>query len=146
MKVITHSSEETSALGAKFFHTLKERDVIILEGALGGGKTTFVRGVLKGLGLRSRVLSPSFTLLRQYKKKMAHICHVDLYRINVEDINSLGLEDYLYGPSTITFIEWGEKIQNYLPQYIKIKFFFLSAQRRAIVFSMKGYPGRQLDI
>ncbi|MEI8348594.1 MAG: tRNA (adenosine(37)-N6)-threonylcarbamoyltransferase complex ATPase subunit type 1 TsaE [Candidatus Omnitrophota bacterium] len=145
-RMTTYSAKDTAVLGAKFARMLKERDVVILEGVLGGGKTTFIRGILAGLGCRSRVLSPSFTLLRHYKKNKIHICHADLYRIKAKDIIGLGLEDYLYSPSTITFIEWGEKIERYLPRCIKIRFSFLSEARRAIVFSIKGYPRRRLTI
>jgi tRNA threonylcarbamoyladenosine biosynthesis protein TsaE len=128
------------ALGESFANILKEKDVVLLEGDLGGGKTTFIKGVCKGFRCRQRVLSPSFTLLRRYKIKSGYIYHVDLYRLdNHVDMFGLGLEDYLYAKGSITLIEWGEKIEETLPQYIKMKFSFLGENERKIVLSLKGY-------
>jgi tRNA threonylcarbamoyladenosine biosynthesis protein TsaE len=136
---ITNSSKETIDLGKKFSSFLKEKDVVILEGMLGAGKTTFLKGVLKGLGKRNIVVSSSFVLLRQYKTKRFFVYHIDLYRLDKKEIFSWGIEDYLYVSGGITFIEWGRKIQNFLPSYIKIEFFFLGETKRKIVFSFKNH-------
>ncbi|MBU0694560.1 MAG: tRNA (adenosine(37)-N6)-threonylcarbamoyltransferase complex ATPase subunit type 1 TsaE [Candidatus Omnitrophica bacterium] len=136
----THFSQETVSLGRKFSHILEEKDVVILEGALGGGKTTFIKGILEGLRYNGEVLSPSFTLVREYETKSFQIYHVDLYRVDKKiDIVNLGIEDYLYAPRTIILIEWGEKIKTILHQYIKVEFFFLTEFSRRIIFSSKGY-------
>jgi tRNA threonylcarbamoyladenosine biosynthesis protein TsaE len=136
---ITNSFKETIELGKKFSSFLKEKDVVILEGMLGAGKTTFLKGVLKGLGKRNIVVSPSFVLLREYKTKKFFIYHIDLYRLDKKEIFSWGIEDYLYTEGGITFIEWGKKVQEFLPSYIKIEFFFLAENKRKIAFSFKNH-------
>jgi tRNA threonylcarbamoyladenosine biosynthesis protein TsaE len=141
----TNSSEETIKLGERFSKILKEKDIVLLEGVLGGGKTTFVKGVLGKLGLKRKILSPSFTILRQYLTRNYYIYHIDLYRLDKRDIFNLGLEDYLYAPKSITFIEWGEKIEKSLPSYIKVRFSFLGEYARQIFFSSKGQE-RNIDM
>ncbi|MCP4652795.1 MAG: tRNA (adenosine(37)-N6)-threonylcarbamoyltransferase complex ATPase subunit type 1 TsaE [Candidatus Omnitrophica bacterium] len=137
MIVKTQSADDTFSLGAKFSSLIKEGDVIIFEGALGGGKTTFIKGILHGLGYKKKVLSPSFTLSRHYKMKGLCVYHVDLYRLDQESIFNWGISDYLYSKGGITLIEWGEKIEKSLPSYIKIHFSYLGADKRKIIFSLK---------
>jgi tRNA threonylcarbamoyladenosine biosynthesis protein TsaE len=146
LKIITNSAQETILLGRKFSKILKEKDVVILMGNLGGGKTTFIKGILRGFGAKTKVLSPSFTLIREYKRKKKFICHADLYRLRKSDIFALGLEDYFYTTRSVVLIEWGEKIENYLPRYIKVKFSFLGEKSRKIIFSLKGYDENKLAI
>ncbi len=118
----TSSAKETISLGEIFSGNLSKKDVVVLEGALGGGKTTFVKGILRGLGIKAKVLSPTFTLIRQYGNRSTNVYHVDLYRVNEKEIFDFGIEDFLYTKKGITLIEWGEKIQSCLPVYKKIKF------------------------
>ena len=110
----TKSAQETAALGKKLFNSLEGSDVVVLEGALGGGKTTFIKGLMAAAGFKGRVLSPTFTLLRQYKAKKFLFCHVDLYRLDSGHLEGWGLEDLLYASKVITMIEWGEKIEKTL--------------------------------
>ena len=146
MKIITNSAKETIDFGKKFAHFLREKDVVVLTGALGGGKTTFIKGVLEGLGFKRRVLSPSFTLIRHYRVRSRDVFHIDLYRLdNHPQIFGLGIEEHLYAPGSITLIEWGEKIEELLPSYIKIAFFYQKENSRKIVFSLKGYQNRKFD-
>ena len=139
-KIYTYSAKETIDLGRKFSRNLKEKDVVVFEGILGGGKTTFIKGVLRGLGIKAKVLSPTFTLIREYPNKKLHIYHMDLYRIKEKSIFELGVEDLLYAKSSIALIEWGEKIEDCLPSYIKVEFSMLGENKRRIKFSLKGYP------
>ncbi len=135
----TFSEQETIKLGTELSKVFKERDVVVLTGQLGGGKTTFIKGVLEGLGYKGRVLSPSFTLMREYTGKKLTVCHVDLYRLNTKnDMFSIGIEDYFEAPKTITMIEWGERIEDMLPRYIKIAFFYEGQNKRKITISAKG--------
>ena len=139
-KINTASPEETTALGRKFSSLLEEKDLILLEGDLGGGKTTFVKGVVRGLNLRSRVLSPSFTLARHYPGKKLSVHHIDLYRLDdYPDFIGIGIEEYLYSQQAVTFIEWGEKIEPSLDRYIKAAFFYTGAASRQVTFSLRGY-------
>lgn len=139
VKLKTNSAQETINLGVKFAGSLREKDVVLMEGDLGGGKTTFIKGVLKGLGSKEKILSPSFTLIREYKTKMGIVYHMDLYRLDkVGDIFEMGIEDCLYVSGGISLIEWGERIEDFLPEYSKINFTFIDNNRRGIEFSCKG--------
>lgn len=128
----TDKAQKTFALGRKFFKSLKGGEVVLLEGALGSGKTTFVKGVLAAAGHKGRVLSPTFTLARQYQTKKFLFCHVDLYRLAQDQLFGWGLEDFLYADKVITLIEWGEKIESGLDRYTKIIFTHAGADRRKI--------------
>jgi len=144
-KLKSTSANQTVNFGKLFSKVLKGSDVIVLEGALGGGKTTFTRGILAGLGYKKRVLSPSFTLIRQYDLKNLSIYHLDLYRLEFRDIFDLGIDDFLYSEGTVTLIEWGNKIRNELDKYIKVEFVFSGENIRNIKFSVKGYPEKVLE-
>jgi len=145
MHIDSYSWRETTHLGRKFSDSLGEGDVVILEGALGGGKTTFVKGVLKGLGYRRRVLSPTFTLLRQYRTKEVCIYHLDLYRLKREELFDLGLEDLLYSEGSVSLIEWGDKIKEDLDRYIKLEFLYRGEDRRRLIFSARGYSKEKIN-
>lgn len=144
LKLKSTSANQTIDFGKLFSKVLKGRDVIVLEGALGGGKTTFTKGILAGLGYKKRVLSPSFTLLRQYDLKKVSVYHLDLYRLEFSDIFDLGIDDFLYFDRIVTLIEWGNKIRNELDKYIKVEFVFSGENIRNIKFSAKGYPKKVL--
>ena len=145
-KIKSNSATDTVAYGRIFARVLREKDVVILEGALGGGKTTFTKGILAGLGYKKRVLSPSFTLLRQYDLKKISVYHLDLYRLEFSDIFDLGIDDFLYFERIITLIEWGSKIKERLDKYIKIEFVFSGENIRNIKFSTKGHPKKVLEL
>ena len=139
LKFKSNSDKETVSFGKRFAKVLGEKDLVVLEGALGGGKTTFIKGVLLGLDYGRRVLSPSFTLVRQYKTKKFLVHHMDLYRLQADDIFDLGSQEMFYSAGSITLIEWGAKIEPDLDKYIKIRFSFKSLTKREFTFSVKGY-------
>ncbi|MFH1519649.1 MAG: tRNA (adenosine(37)-N6)-threonylcarbamoyltransferase complex ATPase subunit type 1 TsaE [Candidatus Omnitrophota bacterium] len=145
LKLKSNSASETVKFGKIFSQVLEGKDVVVLAGALGGGKTTFARGLLAGLGYKGRVLSPSFTLLRQYELKNIAVYHLDLYRLKFSDIFDLGIDDFLYSDKIITLIEWGSKIEDELDKYIRLEFRFSGQNVRDIRFSIKGYPQQKLD-
>lgn len=90
--------------------------VIELKGPLGAGKTTFVRGVLRGLGYKGTVKSPTFTLVEEYRLRAFTVYHVDLYRLSSpEEVAFIGLSDYFHKKSVV-FIEWPEKGTGFLPK------------------------------
>lgn len=102
---VSHSPEETEALGAELAARLKAGQVVLVEGELGAGKTTFVRGACRALGVSTAVRSPTFTIGRRYPAATP-VAHIDLYR--VEDLSAEEpdlLSDYL-GQDTIAFVEW----------------------------------------
>jgi tRNA threonylcarbamoyladenosine biosynthesis protein TsaE len=101
------SSAETEAIGAEVAETLAPGDVVLIEGELGAGKTTFVRGACRALGVQTPVTSPTFTIGQRYRGRVP-VAHLDLFRIaemSQEDPDLL--VDYL-GPDTIAFVEWPE--------------------------------------
>jgi tRNA threonylcarbamoyladenosine biosynthesis protein TsaE len=135
LTITTNSAKETTALGKRFAASLKKKDIVLFEGALGGGKTTFIQGVLKGFGYTKHVLSPTFTLAREYKTKKIKVNHLDLYRLTSRDIEGTMLEDYFYPRDSVSLIEWGERAEKFLDKFIKIEFKFLDLNTRQIIFS-----------
>lgn len=101
----TGSPEETAAVGGEVAQSLKPGDVVLIEGELGAGKTTFVRGACRALGISTAVTSPTFTIGQRYPASTP-VAHVDLYRItDLEHEDPDLLADYLR-PDTISFVEW----------------------------------------
>jgi tRNA threonylcarbamoyladenosine biosynthesis protein TsaE len=112
--LVTASPEETRALGEAVAVVLGSGDVVSLTGDLGAGKTTFVQGAASGLGVEEPVLSPTFTLVRQYAAPIP-VLHVDVYRLDrLQDVLDLGFEEMVDGGSVV-FIEWGDAIDPLLP-------------------------------
>lgn len=108
--VITNSTEETIELGKKIATSLKSGDIIYLYGELGSGKTVFVKGVCQGLGVQEVVTSSSFVIATEYKGQMP-VSHIDLYRLQRNDIADLPLDEYI-AENGITIIEWADRINN----------------------------------
>ncbi len=103
----SHSAAETEALGGRLASELGAGDVVLVEGELGAGKTTFVRGACRALGVTGPVTSPTFTIGHRYRVDgRAFVAHVDLYRLgSLADEDPDLLADYT-GPGTIAFVEW----------------------------------------
>ena len=107
---ISHSPAETEALGERFSQTVKCGQVIALSGDLGAGKTQFVRGLARGLGVSGRVHSPTFTLVNEYGGGRLKLFHLELYRLETaHQILNAGIEEYL-SPDGVAVIEWAERI------------------------------------
>jgi len=114
IRLATRSAEETRELGEALAEVLEPNDVVSLTGEPGAGKTTLVQGVGAGLGSHSRVVSPTFTLVREYEGGRLHVFHLDVYRLNmIQDVLDLGVEDMLEGGG-VTLIEWGDVIEGIL--------------------------------
>lgn len=101
------------SLGKLLARILAKNDVVYLTGELGAGKTTLVRGIARGLGYNGRVTSPTFTLMNIYDADM-DIFHFDFYRLQVNDLADLGLEEYLEKDG-LSLIEWPQVADNLLP-------------------------------
>lgn len=137
MEFISKSSEETIELGKKIGKALKPGDILAFYGDLGSGKTTMIKGIALGLGVKERdiVKSPSFIMVNEYKGRCP-IFHIDLYRVkNDEEILSIGFDDYLYG-NGVCLIEWAEKAENELPnKLIRVDLTALSLEERKIIIT-----------
>ena len=131
---IVESPEECINLGVEFSKFISNGDIIILEGEFCSGKTTFVKGVLKGLNYASEVTSPTFTLINEYHADKK-IIHIDFYRENkAERWKLIGLDDYLGSNGNITIIEWGNLHSQLLPKdIITINFEHIDEQKRKII-------------
>jgi tRNA threonylcarbamoyladenosine biosynthesis protein TsaE len=104
--VETTGPSETESLGAELAGSLREGDVVLLQGELGTGKTTLVRGAARALGVTDPVTSPSFSIGHRYRGGRVAVSHVDLYRLDgLEHEDPALLCDYL-GPGRIAFVEW----------------------------------------
>ena len=114
VEVRTSSAEETRELGEAVASLLRARDAVVLTGELGAGKTTFVQGVARGLGVEEQVSSPTFTLVKEYSG-ILELAHVDVYRLDrIQEVVDLGLEE-LGGGDDVLLIEWGDTIEELLP-------------------------------
>ena len=114
LALATTSPEETRAVGRSVAAFLGPRDVVSLTGDLGAGKTTFVQGAAEGLGVTEPVLSPTFTLVREYQGRV-RIYHVDVYRLErVQDVLDLGLDE-MVAEGGVLLVEWGDAVEGLLP-------------------------------
>ena len=115
-QVETKSATETQALAADLAAQMPAGTVLCLHGDLGAGKTCFVQGLAKALGVRRPVGSPTFTLINEYRGAKS-LAHIDLYRVRgAGDALGLGLEDYLFHFDGIVAIEWAERVADLLPE------------------------------
>lgn len=144
--ITTDSYLETQNIAEKIAKSLRGGEVICLYGDLGFGKTTFIQGLAKGLGIKGRIISPTFIIMRSYKislnnnlSNLQFFYHVDLYRINHEqEIIDIGLSDILGKPENVVTIEWPEKMKNLLPEKrINIQLDYLNENKRKITISSK---------
>lgn len=108
--IISHSPEETAALGERWGQQAQPGWVIALCGDLGAGKTQFVRGLARGLGYPGRVHSPTFALVNEYAGGRLSLHHLDLYRLETAaQIAGAGLHDLLEGTPGVVVVEWAER-------------------------------------
>jgi tRNA threonylcarbamoyladenosine biosynthesis protein TsaE len=110
--MISHSPADTQALGERFGRAARRGLVVALSGDLGAGKTQFVKGLARGLGITGRVHSPTFTLVNEYEGGRLALFHLDLYRLETpEQILGAGIEEFLE-PDGVAVVEWAERIPN----------------------------------
>lgn len=110
------TADDTRAAGAALAPLLRARDVVVLTGELGAGKTTFVQGIAKGVGATEHVASPTFTLVREYVSGRVPLAHVDLYRLDREqDVIDLALDELEDG-ERVLLVEWGDPVAELLAE------------------------------
>ncbi len=126
---ITHSAEETVALGRELAPMLKSAHMVILRGDLGAGKTTLVKGIAEGLQAASQddVTSPTFTLVHEFRGPDVSLFHVDLYRVDtLRELDTLGLDELFAEEGNLVLLEWGEKF----PRFAKERDVEIGIQRQ----------------
>lgn len=145
-KIISDSEAKTRALGSKLAQLLCPGDVIALMGDLGSGKTTFTKGIARGLEVKNPeyVNSPSFVLIREYKGRL-NLYHFDLYRLdNLYDMEYIGIEEYMDGNGVVV-IEWAQKLKSLLPkEYLQIDIDIKAKDKRT--FKLKPHGKHYDDI
>jgi tRNA threonylcarbamoyladenosine biosynthesis protein TsaE len=122
MEYISNSEQDTINLGKMVASQLKVGDIVILTGDLGSGKTKFTEGVLTYFNLQNEISSPTFTIVNEYDTPNLKIFHFDVYRLaDSDEFSAIGGEEYFERGASI--IEWGEMIEDYIPQnYLKLTF------------------------
>ena len=130
----TKSPAETQALGERLGRALVAGDVVALTGDLGAGKTSFVQGLARGLGIRGRVASPSFTIVNEHEGRLP-LFHVDFYRLeSARELEHIGFEDY-FARGGVVVVEWAERFWSALP-----------AERLEIRIDIAGDEARRLHV
>jgi tRNA threonylcarbamoyladenosine biosynthesis protein TsaE len=141
-EIITRSSEETMEFAAKLAEKLQKKDVITLEGDLGAGKTTFTKGLAKGLGIQRNVNSPTFTIIKEYQGRLP-LYHMDVYRLE-DTFEDLGFDEYFEG-NGVTVVEWAHLIKEQLPpELLNIRIYHHGESERKIVLEPIGRRYEQL--
>lgn len=115
MQFLSHSTQETEAIGEALAQKLRGGDVLAFTGSLGMGKTAFTRGLARGLGCRGRVTSPTFTIVNEYEGRTP-LFHFDMYRLGSSDeLFDIGWDDYL-ARNGVCAVEWSEQAAGALPE------------------------------
>jgi tRNA threonylcarbamoyladenosine biosynthesis protein TsaE len=128
LDVVTSTAAETEAEGERLGTNLRQGDLLLLEGDLGAGKTTFVRGVARGTGSPAHVASPTFQLVRVYPGRV-QLAHVDLYRLEASaELAELGLEELL--DQGVVVVEWGNRLE--APEAALVSIEHLGGDRRRL--------------
>ena len=135
----THSKEETLRLGFNMAAYLERGDVILLQGDLGAGKTTFTSGVAKGLGIEEQVVSPTFNIMKCYYGGKLPLYHIDAYRLEGQNIE-LGLDEFIEGNGAC-FIEWPSFIEPLIPED-RLEITIKNAGENDRVIDIVGYGTR----
>lgn len=133
LQISSLSSEDTESLAERIGSRLRGGEVIELASDLGGGKTTFTRGLVRGAGSTERVASPTFTLSREYKAPRFVIAHFDFYRLDEAGIVGDELHEVIADPAYVCVVEWGDVVQDVLP-----------AERLTVRIEQTGETTRQL--
>lgn len=127
--------EQTRSLGISLGRTLGAGSVIFLEGDLGSGKTTLVQGIGAGLGINESIVSPTFTLINEYTEGRLPLYHIDLYRLQPQEVAALHLETYWEGvefPLGIMAVEWADRLEYLPPGYLQIRLSYAGDRHRIV--------------
>ncbi|MEA5604538.1 tRNA (adenosine(37)-N6)-threonylcarbamoyltransferase complex ATPase subunit type 1 TsaE [Nostoc sp. UHCC 0252] len=135
MKIFLADTEATLRLGITLGESLTPGSVILLEGDLGAGKTTLVQGIGKGLGITEPIVSPTFTLINEYTEGRLPLYHLDLYRLEPQEVAALNLESYWEGVEVIPGIvalEWAERLPYKPDSYLNLSLTYENSGTRQV--------------
>ncbi|MCG1024017.1 tRNA (adenosine(37)-N6)-threonylcarbamoyltransferase complex ATPase subunit type 1 TsaE [Sutcliffiella horikoshii] len=136
VELMTHSAEETMAKSEALGKLMRGGEVLLLEGDLGAGKTTFTKGLAKGLEIKRNVNSPTFTIIKEYQGRLP-LYHMDVYRL-ADSEEDLGFDDYFEGEG-VTVVEWAHLIEEFLPnERLEIYIYHHGDEERKLVLTPKG--------
>ncbi len=142
LEFISRSPEQTLRLGARLGRHLNGGDIVALEGDLGAGKTVLAQGVGMGWGSTSRLVSPTYVLIRRHRRHQDPLVlyHIDLYRLNsMAEIDMLGLDEIIGNIDTVCLVEWPERHAGLFPgERLWIHLRMLDEYRRSLVFQAQG--------
>lgn len=144
LEIQSHSALQTKKIGRILAKELskeniqKRAQILALQGDLGGGKTTFLQGFARGLGIKEKILSPTFVILKKFKiqsSRFKYFYHIDCYRIEKsKEILDLDFKKIASDNKNIVAIEWAERVKGILPQNtILINFEFIDKNKRKII-------------
>ena len=144
LELTSNSPEQTQKFGVSIGEVAQPGDIFLLVGGLGAGKTCLTQGIAWGLGIKEYAVSPSFVLVRELYGRLP-LYHIDLYRLDhVEEIEDLGLDDYLYG-NGVCVVEWAEKGLAVLPaEHLMIEIGYLSDTERGFRLKPRGQRYREV--
>ena len=138
MRFLTHSPEETEALGEALGRRLRGGEIVAYYGGLGAGKTAFTRGLARGLDIPARVTSPTYTIVNEYLGGRLPLFHFDMYRLSsADDLFDIGWEDYLQRGG-VCAVEWSENVQEALEDALTVRIEKRSDETREI--TIEGDP------
>jgi tRNA threonylcarbamoyladenosine biosynthesis protein TsaE len=143
--LVSHGPEQTRRLGSRLGELMEGGEVICLTGELGSGKTCLVQGIGAGLGVVDRIVSPTFTLINEYRGGRLALYHVDLYRIvDAKAALAFGLDDYLYGEG-VCAIEWAARVEEAWPdEYLLVSLRHIDETKRGLTVRAFGTRYRRL--
>ena len=149
MEFVTNNPQETQRAAADLVKRLGERThqgalILALQGELGAGKTTFIQGLAEALGIKEKVLSPTFVIMRRFAMDSSgfeNLYHLDAYRLSsAEDLKELGLENILKDKKNLVVIEWAERVKDILPaDTVWLKFEHGGGDKRRIIFEFCNF-------
>lgn len=132
MRFLTHSPEETEAIGESLGRRLRGGEIVAYYGGLGAGKTAFTRGLARGLDISARVTSPTYTIVNEYLGGRLPLFHFDMYRLSsADDLFDIGWEDYLQRGG-VCAVEWSENVQEALENAVTVRIEKRSDETREI--------------
>lgn len=137
--VLSGSAAETMEIARRAAKRLSKGDIVALNGQMGTGKTTFVQGLAKALGVKDEVTSPTFALINEYTGENCKICHMDAWRIDdLDELFEIGFFEYL-NREWIVAVEWSEKLEGAFEETLSVDFFYMPDSRHKIVLEGKGF-------